>query len=162
MAKKTPSIKVTKKEYLENRRLLDYNDSELYYTFENIKINNLEEFLEYCKTKIYPELLLAKEEHISDIKDDFYDFEEDDDSTISKFYQDIINNKKVEHDIELNSGRSIFYLWETLSEYKERRTIEIKAELKKRNRPKKSKKNIEGYISKLTPEELEKFRELIK
>lgn len=161
MAKKSPYIKVTRKEYIENRRLLDYNDSELYYTFENIKINNLEEFLEYCKTKIYPQLLLAKEEHISDIKDDFEDFE-DDDSTISKFYQDIINNKKVEHDIELNSGRSIFYLWETLSEYKERRTREIKDELKKKNRPKKSKKNIEGYISKLTPEELEKFRELIK
>lgn len=161
MNKKTPSIKVTKKEYIENRRLLDYNDSELYYTFENIKINNLEEFLEYCKTKIYPELLLSKEEHISDIKADFADFEEDD-STISKFYQDIINNKKVEHDIELNSGRSIFYLWETLSEYKERRAREIKDELKKKNRPKKSKKNIEGYISKLTHEELEKVRELIK
>ena len=71
MAKKSPYIKVTRKEYIENRRLLDYNDSELYYTFENIKINNLEEFLEYCKTKIYPQLLLAKEEHISDIKDDF-------------------------------------------------------------------------------------------
>lgn len=160
MSQKTPTIKVTKKEYLENRKLLDSFESEIYDTFSGIKLDTLEEFLEYCSTKLYPKLILAKEYHIAEIKDDFRDIVSDD-SRLSVFCNNIINNEKVEHDIELSIGISKFYLYETMSEYKGRKAREMRYKDIIKSRPKKSKKNIEGYISKLTPEELDRVRELV-
>lgn len=160
MSQKTSTIKVTKKEYLENRKLLDSFESEIYNTFTGIKLDTLKEFLEYCETKLYPALVSSKEYHIAEIKDDVGDIVADD-SRLSVFCNNIINNKNVEHDIELSMGFSKFYLYETMSEYKERRAREMRYEEIIKTRPKKSKKNIEGYISKLTPEELRRVRELV-
>ena len=109
MSQKTSTIKVTKKEYLENRKLLDSFESEIYNTFTGIKLDTLKEFLEYCETKLYPALVSSKEYHIAEIKDDVGDIVADD-SRLSVFCNNIINNKNVEHDIELSMGFSKFYL----------------------------------------------------
>lgn len=166
MSNKSPSIKVTKKEYLANRKFVEDHSVEIYEDFE-IPINSLDEFLEYCKNVIYPNLLENKKEHLNTIKNDIDYLNEFTYNGIplKKRYENILDNKiddSITYLLSLGGGTSSYYFYETMDEYKERRAREIRSELQKKNRPKKSKKDIEGYISKLTPEELEKVKELIK